>query len=166
MSVPEERLDSPIEAGRYAWPDVDLDPVERMRALTAGLPHVAADETVLEADFDRVWAVIEDFERFTPRIEAAVGRVRILEREGERIVLLAKGPLPSLSPWQRFDVVLRPGWCLMASRLGDIGMAARPEGPGRTRFFHFEGSALFGRLVKPLFAWNIRQDFRKIRGLL
>jgi len=40
----------------------------------------------------------------------------------------------------------------MSSRVGEIGMAAHPEPVGRTRFFHFEEPALFGRLGKPLFA--------------
>jgi len=43
---------------------------------------------------------------------------------------------------------------------------ARPEPNGRTCLFHFEGSALFGRLVKPAFAWNIRRDFQRLTSLL
>lgn len=167
MSAPSDLADMPLDTERYAWPTADLDPVDRMRSLAAGLPHVATNETVFEAGFDRVWELVSDFERYTAQYEAAVREARIVERDGERLVLHVKGPLPApLSAWQRFDVVLRPGWCLMSSRIGDVGMAARPEGEGRTRYFHFEGSALLGRLLKPLFAWNIRQDFRKMTGLL
>ena len=166
MSHPDEHLETPIDAARYAWPTAELDPVARMRALSAGMPHVATNETVFDADFDRVWELIADFEQYTHQFEASVGRTKIVERDGERLVLHVKGPIPALTPWQRFDVVLRPGWCLMSSKIGHVGMAARPEGEGRTRYFHFEGSALLGRLVKPLFAWNIRQDFRKMNGLL
>jgi len=158
--------DQPIDPARYAWPTVELDPVDQMRILAAGLPHAAANETVFDADFDRVWSFISDLEQNTPRFEGTVGRVQILERAGDKLVLNVKGPLPAASPWVRFEVVLRPGWCLMRSRLGDVGMAARPEDEGHTRFFHFEGSALLGRLVKPLFAWNIRRDFVKLRRLI
>lgn len=168
--------ESPLDANAYAWPSAPLDPVARLRALAAGLPHVAIDETVFDVEFDRMWSFIEDFEQNTPRFEGAVGRARIIERRpepgndtkgespGERIVLDAKGPLSG--PWIRFDVVLRPGWCLMSSRFGDVGMAARPEPDGRTRFVHFEGTALTGGILKPIFAWNIRQDFRRLRRLL
>ena len=166
MSAPPDLLDTPIDLDRYAWPTAELDPVTRMRALAAGLPHVAASQTIFEAEFDRVWELVADFERYTARVEAAVREARIVEREGDRLILDVRGPLPAIPAWQRFDVVLRPGWCLMSSRLGDVGMAACPEGPGRTRYFHFEGSSLLGRLVKPLFAWNIGQDFRKMRRLL
>ena len=166
MSAPDPLSETPIDVDRYAWPTAELDPVARMRALAAGLPHVAKNETVFEAGFDRVWTLVSDFEQYTARVEAAVGAVKVVSRDGERLVLDVKGPIPLRSCGPRFDVVLRPGWCLMSSRLGDIGMAARPEGEGRTRYFHFEGSSLLGRLVKPVFAWNIRQDFRKMNGLL
>jgi hypothetical protein len=148
----------------FAWPQAELDPVARMRALAAARPHVAANETLFDVPFDRLWSFVSDFENNTPRFEATVGRARILERSGDRLRLETRGPLPG--PWMRFDVVLRPGWCLMRSKLGEIGMAARAEGEASTRFFHFEGSAMLGRVVRPLFAWNIKQDFKKLRALL
>jgi len=154
----------PVVEGCYAWPDVEIDPVLRMRALAAGLPHVAADEAVFDRPFERVWSFLTDFEVTTPRYEGIVGRARILERRGERLTLETQSPL--LGPWTRFDVVLRPGFCLMQSRIGQVGMAARPEGPTTTRFFHFEGSPRIGRILRPFFAWNIRQDFRRLRELL
>ena len=169
----ETNASTPIEASHYAWPIAELDPVVCMRALAAGLPHVAADETVFEQRFDRVWSFLTDFETATPLYEGIVGRARVLERHGEsderggpgeRLTLATQSPLRG--PWTRFDVVLRPGFCLMQSRIGQVGMAARPEGPSATRFFHFEGSPALGRLLRPLFAWNIRQDFRRLRGLL
>ena len=159
-----DSFDRPIDAARYAWPEAVLDPVERMRALAAGLPHVAANETVFDVPFERLWSFISDFENNTAQFEGTVGRARILERNGERLVLEARGPV--LGPWMRFDVVLRPGWCLMRTRIGEIGMAARKETEGTSRFFHFEGSAVLGRIVRPFFRWNIRQDFRRLRGLL
>ena len=168
---------TPIDASCYAWPGVALDPVERMRALVAGLPHAASDETTFDVDFDRFWSFIADLETNTPRFEALVGRAKVVERRsespdapvdgmppGERLVLDTRGPL--LGPRMRFDVVLRPGWCLMRSPLGQVGMAARAEGAGRVRFFHFEGATRLGWLVRPVFAWNIRHDFRRLRKLL
>lgn len=159
-SLTEDRIDPQ----GYAWPAAQLDPVERMRALAAGLSYAAEDETVFDVDFDRVWSFISDFEGNTKRFEGAVSRARILDHTEDRIRLQAKGPIGG--PWIDFSVVLRPGWCLMKSRFGDVGMAARPESEGRTRFFHFEGSRLLGRIVRPVFAWNIRQDFRRLRALL
>ncbi len=163
--------DRPLAVDHYAWPAAELDPVARMRALSAGLPHAATGEAVFEARFDVLWRFITDFERSTPRFEGTVGRIRVLERsasadapDAETLRLEAKGPVSG--PWQRFDVVLRPGWCLMQSRLGQVGMAARPENEATTRFFHFEGTRRLGRLARPLFAWNIRQDLRRLRNLL
>jgi hypothetical protein len=161
---PSEAAGPPIEAGRYAWPEVEIDPVMRMRALAAGLPHVATDETVLDRPFERVWSFLTDFEVSTPLFEGLVADARVLERRGDRLTLETRTPL--WGAWTRFDVVLRPGWCLMLSRIGEVGMAARPEGPCATRFFHFEGSRALGRIVRPLLAWNIRQDFRRLRRLV
>lgn len=182
-------LEAPIEANRYAWPSATLDPVARLRALAAARPHLAIDETVFDVSFERFWPFVADLEGSTPRYEGLVARAQILERRpaaatrahaddgraavgagaepeaaGERLVIETRGPLPG--PPMKFDVVLRPGWCLMRSSLGEVGMAAAPEGPDRTRFVHFEGSARLGRLLRPFFAWNIRQDFRRLRRLL
>lgn len=153
----------PIEMDHYAWPVAELDPVVRMRALAAGLPHVACDESVFDVPFERLWSFVTDFEATTALFEGGVSGARILERTGERLQLEARGPIGG---WTPFDVVLRPGWCLMRSRSVEVGMAARPEADGRTRFVHFEGSARIGRFGRPLFAWNIRQDFRRLRRLL
>ncbi len=161
---PNGTLDRPIDAHRYAWPLAELDPVSRMRALAGGLPYAATDETVFEVPFDRFWSYVTDFENNTAKFEGTVGRARILERRGDRLTLEARGPV--IGPWMRFDVVVRPGWCLMRTRIGEIGMAARPEGEGSTRFFHFEGSSMLGRVLRPFFAWNIRRDFRRLRALL
>lgn len=164
MSANElESSDDPIEVSRYAWPVADLDPVARMRALAAAVPHAAIDETLFDVPFERFWSFIEDLENSNPRYEGPVNRLRILERSGERIQLEAR-----ISPglWIAFDCVLRSGWCIMRSSTAEIGMAAHPEGVGRTRFIHFENSSLFGRIARPFLAWNIRQDFRRLRDLL
>jgi hypothetical protein len=53
----------------------------------------------------------------------------------------------------RFDVMLRPGWCVMQSRFLVGGMAAVPEGAG-TRFaflggLRLPGMKLLGPLLRP-----------------
>jgi len=158
-----ENSDDPIEIERYSWPAATLDPVAKMRALAAGLPNAAIDEAVFDVPFDRLWSFIEDLEGNTPRFEGLVNRLRILDRDGERIRLEARTPI-GLSI--EFDCVLRSGWCTMQSGSSQIGMAAHPESPTQTRFIHFESSSVLGRLARPLFAWNIRQDFRRLRRLL
>lgn len=157
-----ENPDDPIEIDRYAWPTATLDPVARMRVLVAGLPNAAVDETILDVPFERFWPFIEDLERNTPRFEGAVNQLRILDRQGEQISLEARTPI---GLWISFDCVLRSGWCLMRSSTSQIGMAAHPENSGQTRFLHFESSSRFGRLARPLFAWNIRGDFRRLHAL-
>lgn len=158
-----EISDDPIEIDRYAWPTATLDPVARMRALAAGLPNAAIDETVFDVAFDRFWPFIEDLENNTPRYEGAVNSLRILDRRGEQIRLEARTPFGF---WVAFDCVLRSGWCIMRSGSGQIGMAAHPESPSQTRFIHFESASSLGWLARPFFAWNIRNDFRRLRSLL
>jgi hypothetical protein len=154
---------SPLESDRYAWPTLDVDPVEKMRALAANLPWVAVDETVFDVPFDSFWRFIEDLETNTPRIESTVNKLEILDRYGDRLRLKARSPI---GVWDEFDAVLRPGFCVMQGRSGQIGMAARPESETTTRYFHFEGTKSLGRIARPFFAWNIRQDFRRLRKLL
>ena len=45
MTTPPDPHDAPIDASALAWPTAELDPVARMRALSAAMPHVAANET-------------------------------------------------------------------------------------------------------------------------
>ena len=146
------------------WPEARIDAVARLRALAAGLPHVVLAECVLEAPFERVWAIVGDLERGVPRFEANVSAARITAREGDRLVLEARHPL---GPRVRFDVVLQPGYCVMRARFADVGMAAVAEPGGlRTRLAHYEGSRPLGRLAWPLLRRNIRADFAALRRLL
>jgi hypothetical protein len=156
-------MSHPIEPERYAWPTAEIDPVSKMRALAAAMPFVAVDETVFDVPFERFWSFIADLENNTARFEGTVTRARILERSGDRLRLQVGMPG---GLWTNFDVVLQPGWCLMQSSLGHVGMAARPEGPNRTRFIHLEGARILGRFARPYFRWNIRQDFRRLREIL
>ena len=63
---------------RVDWPLAELDPVQRMRVLAAGLPHVALAETVIAAPFDAVWAVAGDLVNGVPRFEHDVRSIEIL----------------------------------------------------------------------------------------
>ena len=76
----EASPNDPIEVDRFAWPVATLDPVAKMRALAAGLPHCAVGETILDAEFGRVWNLITDFENGTPRYEGFVSEVEILAK--------------------------------------------------------------------------------------
>ena len=145
------------------WPVAELDPVQRMRALAAGLPHVTLIESVIQAPFDAVWAVAGDLVNGVPRFEHHVRRIEILSQEHERLELLASGPLGLR---MRYDVTLRPGWCVMRSWASDIGMAAAPEGEGCTRFAHYEGSRWLGRLGRVWFASQIRGDLANLARLV
>jgi hypothetical protein len=147
-----------------SWPAVELDPVARLRALAAALPHVAFEERVIEAPFARVWSFIEDMERGVPQFEGNVREIQVLRREGERLWLRSRSPLGLTL---RMQAVLRPGWCVMGTGSGSvqIGMAARAEAPGRTRFAHFEGSRWLGRLARPLFRAFVRRDLASLARL-
>jgi hypothetical protein len=155
--------DGALVAEGFAWPRGRLDEVAKMRAIAAALPYCAVRETVLHAPFDRVWNFISDVEGSTPLFEGTVSRLEILERNGEHLRIRSRS-LPGL--WFESRMVLRPGWCLMHSRVGQVGMAARAEGDDRTRFIHFEGSPLLGRLLRPYLHWNIGGDFRRLAALL
>lgn len=146
-----------------SWPVASLDSVARLRALAAGLPHVALQEIVIEAPFDAVWQVAGDMEHGVPRFEHDVRRVEILAREGERLRLVAYG---RLGLHRRFDAVLRPGWCVMRAPGVDIGMAASPEGEARTRFAHFEGSRWLGRPGRAFFRRWVTRDLRRLDSIL
>jgi hypothetical protein len=96
---------------------------------------------------EQVWAVASDLERELPRCISTVREVRITHAEGDRLELMAFGTLGQRA---RFDVVLRPGWCLMRSRFVLGAMAAVPEAGG-TRFASLGGFRLPGaRLASPL----------------
>ena len=96
------------------WPVADLDPVRRLRVLAAAVRFpVYVSEVVLPAPVERVWAAAADLERALPSFISTVRSARITRAEGDRLELLATGTLGQRA---RFDVVLRPGWCLMRSR--------------------------------------------------
>ena len=156
--------DPPIDVESGTWPVVEIDPVAKLRALAAGIPLAVVDEALFDVPFERFWGFVGDLEKSTPRIEGSVHGVRILERRGDDRLRLEIRTL--IGTRDEFEVVLRPGYCIMQSGRAVVGMAARPEGPHRTRYFHFEGARRFRWFLRPILAWNIRQDFRRLRRLL
>lgn len=142
------------------WPNVELDPVVRLRILARALPHVHWVERYIESTPERVWAIAGDLEHGVPRFETLVRETRVLVRNDERLQLEAR----SAFGVTRFDVLLRPGFCVMHGGQTDIGMAAVPEGAG-TRFAHFEGSRRFGRLAWPYLWWSIPREIARIAEL-
>ncbi|MDX3189299.1 SRPBCC family protein [Streptomyces sp. MN03-5084-2B] len=113
-----------------SWPVAELDAVRRLRVLAAAVPGAFFAETVVDAPFEDVWAVAADLEGELPRLLRNVRSVRIVQAEGERVVADLTGYCRLRD---RFDVVLRPGWCVMQGTRVVGGMAAVPEGRG-TRF--------------------------------
>jgi hypothetical protein len=152
------------EAVVRAWPEAELNPVQRLRVLAAGLPHVCLAEAVIEAPIERVWGLTGDLVDGSPRFELGVHSARVVREQDDRLELVVR---TVFGVRMTFDVELRFGWCLMQSRYSQIGMAAIEEEAGRsTRLAHFEGSPLLGRLGLPFFRWNIAGDMKRIARLL
>jgi hypothetical protein len=129
------------------WPVADLDPVRRMRVLAAATPGVGYVERLIPGPFDTVWAAASDLEHELPRMITDLRSFEITSAEGERLTARAHGRLGQRA---QFDVVLRPGWCVMQSRFIIGGMAAVPEGQA-TRFAFLGGFRLPGmRLLDPV----------------
>jgi len=132
------------------WPVAELDPVRRMRVLAAATPGVAYAEKLIPAPFSTVWEAASDLERELPRMITDLRSFEITSARGERLTASARGRLGQRAS---FDVVLRPGWCVMQSRLLIGGMAAVPEGGGTLFAFlgglRFRGIRLLDPMLRP-----------------
>ncbi|MDQ3579794.1 MAG: hypothetical protein M3443_19805 [Actinomycetota bacterium] len=119
------------------WPVVELDPVRRLGIIAASIPGVSISEIVVAAPFEAVWAVAADLESELPHwVFADLRSVRLTRLpDSDRLVARVVGHSGLRA---RFDVVLRPGWCLMQSRFLLGGMAAVENG-GATRFALLSG---------------------------
>ena len=102
------------------WPVADLDAIRRLRVLAAAAPGAFVAETVIDAPFEQVWAVAADLEHELPAYLPDVRSFTITRRDGERLEAHALGYAGLRA---RFDIVLRPGWCVMRSRFLLGGMA-------------------------------------------
>ncbi|HEY3609789.1 MAG TPA: hypothetical protein VGL06_19980 [Pseudonocardiaceae bacterium] len=131
----------------FGWPVAEFDPVRRLRVIAATTPGASIHETVLEASVDSVWTVAADLEGEMPRwLFPDIRSVRVAAADGDRLVARIMGHSGLRA---RFDVVLRPQWCLMRSRFLIGGMAATPEN-GATRFAFLGGFRGPLRLLTPL----------------
>lgn len=129
------------------WPISELDDLRRLRVMHAALPGTMLAETVLPADFDEVWSVISDVENSFPGLVPDVKSIRIVDRDGDRMRAMVHGRSGLRAP---FQMILRPGWCLMQSRFLVFGMAAVPAGD-HTRFGYLAGLRLPGKwILRPL----------------
>ncbi|GAA0660082.1 hypothetical protein GCM10010193_08740 [Kitasatospora atroaurantiaca] len=135
-----------------SWPVAELDAVRRLRVVARTTPGTSYAEHLLDAPFDRVWALASDLEHQLPLLITDIKSFTVTSAAGERLEARARSPFGLRA---RFDVVLRPGWCLMQSRFVLGGMAAVPEGEG-TRF------AFLGGLRVP----GIRLADRALHSLL
>lgn len=129
------------------WPVADLDPIRRLQVIAATTPGVIYAERHIAAPFGTVWAVASDLENELPRIITDVRTFEITASTAGRLQARAQSRLGLRA---RFDVVLRPGWCLMQSRFLIFGMAAVPEADG-TRFAGLAALRVPGaRLLTPV----------------
>lgn len=135
------------------WPAAELGDIARLRVLAAALPGVAVHERLIDAPFDEVWRFVGDLERSAPTFDRDVTWLRIKERDGDRLRIVAGGPSWAFRAPLAFEVHLRPGWCWMVGRrqLYVVGMAAEPDGE-RTRFAHLEGVGGAARWLRPVHA--------------
>src|SRR5262249_1927312 len=121
------QLQEGVVAVSQDWPVAELDPVRRMRVIASSTPGVGYAEKLIPAPFDAVWDAASDLERELPRLLTDVRSFEITSARGERMTARARGWLGQRA---RFDVVLRPGWCVMQSRFLIGGVAAAPQGGG------------------------------------
>ncbi|MDV5147600.1 hypothetical protein R1T08_26370 [Streptomyces sp. SBC-4] len=106
----------------------EIDPVERLRIMAAGVRGARIAEEVLPVPFEEVWAVMADLEGEFGRFQPDMRRVRVLRVAGDRVEALALSKYGFRAHLRGF---VRPGWCWLQSRFLIIGMAAAPEpGPG------------------------------------
>lgn len=126
-----------------SWPIAELDPIRRLHILAAAVPGAVVAETTLAIPFDTVWAVAADLERELPRYLPDVRSFTITRDDGEQLQAHARG-YGGLRA--RFDIILRPGWCVMRSRFLLGGMAAVPVGD-HTRLAFLAGGHVPGQRV-------------------
>jgi hypothetical protein len=132
------------------WPIAHLDPLRRLRVMAATLPATTLAEIVVPAPLNRAWAAAADLETSLPLMIRDFRNVHLTETQSGRLRMDARGKLGQRA---RFDVVLRPGWCWMQSRLWVGGLAAvdQPGEPGSTRIGFLGGLRIPGAgLLKPI----------------
>jgi hypothetical protein len=143
-------------------PSARIDNVARLRAIAAARPHLAYRERTIDAPFAVVWSVFGDLEHGVPQFDRYVRWIRIKARDGERISLESNRPFGGT---MRFEAIYRPGWCVMRSFEGEVGMAAAPLDAVRTRVGHFEGSRFLGSLGRWWFGRSMAGELEALARL-
>jgi hypothetical protein len=147
------------------WPIADFDDLRRLRVLAAATPYARLGETVLATPFDEFWTSLADVEVSFPGLLPDVRRVRVRARDGERLELRVRA-FSGLRG--RFEVTMRPGWCVMRSRTLMFAMAAAPSAAG-TRFAYttalrLRGRQVYGPLLGPLQARLVRRTLSRFEA--
>ncbi|MFI6153801.1 hypothetical protein ACIBCA_13995 [Kitasatospora sp. NPDC051170] len=119
-----------------------LDAVRRLHVMAAGVRNARVTDGVIDAPFERVWAVMGDLEGEFGRFQPDMSTLRVVHSDGERLEALARSRYGLRA---RFHGVLRPGWCWLQSRFLIIGMAAAPDAAGTTRVALTGGVRVPGR---------------------
>ncbi|MEU9593418.1 SRPBCC family protein [Streptomyces sp. NPDC048193] len=145
------------------WPLAELDAIRRLRIIASSARHPAFAERRFDVPVDRVWSVASDLEAELPLIVPGLRSFTVTESSGDRLAGRAVG---ALGYRESFDVVLRPGWCLMQGTALTSGMAAVPDGDGcRFAFFstlRLPGGGTLDRLRAP---WSARRAERMLDRL-
>ncbi len=133
-----------------SWPQSQIDPVTRLRAIAAAIPGATVTEVTIAAPFELVWAVASDLEGELANFIPDVRSVQVRHFEADRSVASIRGRSGLRA---RFDVVLRPGWCLMQSHFVIGAMAASPSGD-HTRLamlgaLRLPGSRMLAPILRP-----------------
>jgi hypothetical protein len=117
------------------WPAAaGLDPVRRLVVLAGAAGRAVYAERYFDAPVDEVWRVASDLEAELPQVVRGLRSFTLAAApEAELPERFTATAVSRLRHRERFDVVLRPGWCLMQSRTVVGGMAATRQGSG-TRF--------------------------------
>ncbi|WP_063754852.1 SRPBCC family protein [Streptomyces sp. NRRL F-2580] len=149
------------------WPVAELDAVRRLRVIARSTPGAGFAEQLIDAPLDQVWALASDLENQLPVMITDIRSFTVTSAVGEHLEARARSPLGLRT---RFDVVMRPGWCLMQSRFVLGGMAAVAERDG-TRFAFFgalrlPGTGPAGRALDPLMSALAARALRRFTDRL
>ncbi|MET7274611.1 hypothetical protein ABZS59_25940 [Streptomyces flaveolus] len=147
----------------HGWPLAELDPIRRLRIIASSARHPAFAERRFDVPVGHFWSVASDLEAELPLIVPGLRSFTVTESSGDRLSGRAVG---AFGYRERFDVVLRPGWCLMQGTTLTSGMAATPDGDGcRFAFFstlRLPGGDTLDRMRAP---WSARRAQRMLDRL-
>lgn len=123
------------EPGDTPWPAAELGPLRRLRVIAGTAKNPVCAEHYFDVAPERLWGVVSDLERELPQLLPRLRSFTPQRPSGERFDAVA---VSTLGHRENFQVLLKPGWCLMQSKLLLGAMAAEPEGTG-TRFAFLSG---------------------------